>query len=889
MAFDFNTFGQTPETTTQPKKVSGFDFNSFGSVAPVNKKLTADQKSAQNYGALFPSKEGDSPIKAGFKALGNLPGSAYGLIKSLGSAVLHPVQTIQAIGKPIGEKIGTEVGYALSKNKEFYDKSTPTFDALTGALKERYGSLENLQRTATNDPFGFGTDVLMVLQGGAGALEKTVELNKALSTTAKGVTIPAGKVTEGVSGAVSKTTKFGVSQATGLNPETISNIIKDPKAFTPEALKETTRVNLGSSVKEAIDVRLDNLSDIGSGYETIRQLPVKVSVPQNLINDTLKKYGIEVVDGKVKVTAEAKPFTTADKTALEDFINVYGNEPVLSSNAFLNARQGLSQLSKYDAAKTGNLTPVARELRGLYDQLGKEQIPGLSQLDSLYAPEVKQLSQIKSDYLTKTGEFKDGAINKIANLTGAGKEQVLGRLEKIVPGIEQRIKIVKAAEDIERASGLKVGTYARAGLGVFGVSTFNLPAILTAIIASPEVAVRLLRAYGFTNKTAQPIIKALYNMANDVNNFRLPGQMQKYVDEYLKNPKMGMSIEDITRSQPELAQTGKNIKGNQAQLSSPKPTIKSTPESTLLSEAKKYKSAEEFVNSQSKLFRAGEPFDAKKITSQGVSLTPNIDRAKNWHKYLGSFDKRVSEVYISPNAKIMSFSQIPDTLFKKLTNGKLMPNETKGLESFSKMAEFAKSKGYDGLDLTPFGENELRIVNPKVLQTKSQLTDIWNKANKVKTSLSPGESSLLSEAKNTPDIRRLKQAYQDGVTLYRGEGGGGGLKAREDIGNALGEGKYYANFSQASRYGKNIKEATVKLKNPLIIQTDQDLRNITGGFNLVVSSKAGVTPQMVKQQIAQTRRAIIDAGYDGVIIKMKSYQDSQNLQRLFEHDQTIVY
>lgn len=152
------------------------------------------------------------------------------------------------------------------------------------------------------------------------------------------------------------------------------------------------------------------------------------------------------------------------------------------------------------------------------------------------------------------------------------------------------------------------------------------------------------------------------------------------------------------------------------------------------------------------------------------------------------------------------------------------------------------------------------------------------------------ESTLLQEAKNTPDIRRLKQSYQDGVTLYRGEGGGGGLKAREDIGNALGEGKYYTDsYSQASRYGKNIKEVTVKLKKPLIIETDQDLRNITGGSNLVVSSKVGVTPAMVKQQIAETRQAIIDAGYDGVIVKMKTFDTSQNLRRLFEHDQTIVY
>ena len=148
--------------------------------------------------------------------------------------------------------------------------------------------------------------------------------------------------------------------------------------------------------------------------------------------------------------------------------------------------------------------------------------------------------------------------------------------------------------------------------------------------------------------------------------------------------------------------------------------------------------------------------------------------------------------------------------------------------------------------------------------------------------------NVMAEVDKNPEIARLKKKYtEDGVTLYRGEGGGGGLRAREDIGNALGDGEYYANLSQASRYGKNIKEKVVKLENPLIIQTDQDLRNITGGSNLVVGKN--VTPQVVKQQISEARKRILDAGYDGVIIKMKSYQDSQNLIRLFEHDQTIVY
>jgi len=533
MAFDFKNFGSTTkeeEKKKQTTKSGTFDFNSFGTSTPIKQvpqTQTKDQESAQNYGASFPAVTGENPLRAGFKSLGNVPSSAINFGKSIGTALFNPIDTAKGIA-------GTAAG-GVQKLIPGTQKQEQQFNQFASFLKDRYGSLENLQRTATNDPFGFGTDVISLVAGGAGVAGKTAQLDKAISTTSKVVTKPIAKTTNAVGSGIDKTTKFGISQATGLNPDTISNIIANPKAFSKEALSDTTRTGLGAEVKTAIDTKIDDLSDIGKGYDTIKQTEGVVSIPEGTAEQILNKYGIQVVDGKVKTTAEALPLTSADKTALEDFLNVYGNEPQLSNNAFLNTRSALSQLSKYDAAKTGNLTPIVRDLRGAYDNLGKTQIKGLAELDAKYAPEVKALKQIKKDYLQRDGSFKDGAVNKIANLTGAGKEQVLGRLESVMPGVGQRIKILKAAEDLERASGLKVGTYARTALAGGGLATGNIPAVITAIIASPEIAVRLLKAYGYTKNTSRPIVEMLYSMGNDINNFRLPGGLQNYVEDYLKD------------------------------------------------------------------------------------------------------------------------------------------------------------------------------------------------------------------------------------------------------------------------------------------------------------------------------------------------------------------
>jgi len=744
MTFNFNTFGNTPETNTTQKSGSGFDFNSFGTTTTTNPTVSEDQKSAQQYGALFPAKTGESSLSAGLKATGNIPSSALNLAKGIGNAILHPIQTIKSLGNvAIG---GIEKLIPGTQAKE------ENFNQFASFLKERYGSLENLQRTATNDPFGIGTDVLMLLQGGAGVLGKTAELNKALSATAKVVTKPVGKVVEGVGNLVSKTTKFGVSQATGLNPETISSIIKNPESFNPDLLKTTTRTDVAGTVKEAIDARLDNLSDIGSGYETIRQTPSIVTIPQGTVESVLEKYGIKVVDGKVKSTAEAKPLTTADKTALEDFISVYGNEQQLSSNAFLNARSGLSQLSKYDAAKTGNLNVIARDLRGVYDNLGKGQIKGLAELDAKYAPEVKELNVIKKDYLQPDGSFKDGAVNKIANLTGVGKDQVLGRLEKIVPGVTQRIKILKAAEDLERASGFKVGTYLRAPLVVGGVLTGNIPAILSAIVASPEIAVKLLRAYGYTSKTAQPIIKLLYQIGNDVNNFRLPGQFQKYIEDYIKNPKIGATIEDISKNadysstpnNTQIKPTKNNAKITENTINpsiSPKEV-----KSSLLEEAKKYKSAEEFVNIIKAKHR---PPDAKggSPLSDLTGTFPNDIYSDKANRLYGDYgmagEKEAVKIIQSfkgkPNTEVTIYRAINSNEPKIFNGGDWVTiskdyakqhgesNLEKGFKIISQNVK-ASEIFNDGNSILEWGYRP----NGHTDLSRSQLTDIWKKANKLK-------------------------------------------------------------------------------------------------------------------------------------------------------------
>jgi hypothetical protein len=186
----------------------------------------------------------------------------------------------------------------------------------------------------------------------------------------------------------------------------------------------------------------------------------------------------------------------------------------------------------------------------------------------------------------------------------------------------------------------------------------------------------------------------------------------------------------------------------------------------LLEEAKKYKSAEEFVKAQGDILYHGTPAKFETKDFKGGYLTA---------------DKNYADIYKSRSASSISYgsegvknkaSGIPRTLefvIKKdanlfdYTNPKhrALLKDYFGKSSMSSepaigrsgqldwtegenLREFFDEKGikFDGIKLDEAGgidpisglevrrSSSVLITNPKILKTKSQLTDIWNKAHK---------------------------------------------------------------------------------------------------------------------------------------------------------------
>jgi hypothetical protein len=561
--------GQRVSFNGQPTPADIEELSSQMGIAPQ-----PAQEAPNPYGAAFRATGNETGTQAGLKAAGNLPSSALNFGKGLVDIVTNPVQTAKGIGGAITD-VGRTVTNKISDVTGIKQigiqgsQATPTLGSLEQVLKDRYGSLENAQRTAIEDPFGVGADIAGILSGGAVAAGKTAQLGNVASKAANVATAPVRVPVRAATNAAGKATGFGVSQLTGLSPETLSTVTRNAGAFSDAKAAGTTRVDLAQDVFGAINKASDELSDLGKGYDTVRTSGQVVSLPDDWLKGAVEKFKLKLqydnkpplVNGLPDTTQPVKATVVADRASqtrnttdlnkIQSFVDNWGGSKNFTAEEYLNMRHDLGELAKYDQAGSDVARKFATNLREgtLNSDTVRNQVDGLKDLDAIYSKDVQFYNKIRKDFLDANGNLKDGAASKVVNSITAANPERLARIEKIYPGFTQQAKVVKALEDVENSMGLKVGTYARAGAGITGIATGNIPLIITAILATPEIAIPLLQGLGLSAQKITPILKAVRDAANDINNFRAPGALQQYLNEkYPDGVPVGLSTQSVSIS-----------------------------------------------------------------------------------------------------------------------------------------------------------------------------------------------------------------------------------------------------------------------------------------------------------------------------------------------------
>ncbi|MDP8219185.1 MAG: hypothetical protein P9M03_10735 [Candidatus Theseobacter exili] len=158
----------------------------------------------------------------------------------------------------------------------------------------------------------------------------------------------------------------------------------------------------------------------------------------------------------------------------------------------------------------------------------------------------------------------------------------------------------------------------------------------------------------------------------------------------------------------------------------------------LAKEARKFKSVEEFVEAQTKVFRGGDTgIDATRGAGRGTSVSTK----EVAEKFVAPGKGVVGDAFIPSNAKILKDSQIPKNLktaylseAEKLAKPlDLSDAQFKGLRKSvlskqQEIVEYARKNNFDGVEF--LFEKEIRIIKPNVLKTKSQLTDFYTQGAK---------------------------------------------------------------------------------------------------------------------------------------------------------------
>jgi len=545
-----------------------------------------DPNAPDTYGATFKASSSDTPLQAGLKAVGNVPSSIANLAGGLFSAVTHPIKTVEGIGNTFAG--GIEEGWNKLTGGKSSDTHTQTFDALKKSLYDRYGTLENAQRSATNDPAGVGADILSILEGGATLADKAlgttgvdiartaaetgiknfadtglnvmpkVGLGKTSGLLNKGLGAVASRVTSGL-GAVATAPIKAVGQTLGLETGVGYDPLKQGlkaaseggdamKSFTeglrgnvgPDELVDQARNALG----QVVETRNTNYKNMLSGLKA-DSATYDISPIVQQVDKKLKDFGV------VKNTDGTLDFSRstigegADATKIQqiyDDVHNWGTKPGDRTAV------GIDTLKK----RIGNYYSPNSDIRSFVTSTKKatsgvlENAPGYTSAMKNYAEMSDSISEIQK--ALSLGD-KASVETSFKKLTSSLKNNEFRK--QVIEGLDADT----GGQLLNKIAGQRLSAITPRGLagitagGIGGITAVTagaggiLPLIGLAITTSPRIVGEFIRALGLGVQATNKLMDLLNKfstpavMGGNINNRLNPGVMSK--DE-LKNKIPGL-------------------------------------------------------------------------------------------------------------------------------------------------------------------------------------------------------------------------------------------------------------------------------------------------------------------------------------------------------------
>lgn len=503
----------------------------------VNEIAAAHPEEAKNFGdavnVLLSTLGGET--EAGEGALNADVGESGGAVKKAvtdlggpdgpgGAAAAAIAKTKEAIGNA-AENMSEGVGEGVSKVKEGTDKITSKVaPAAVSGAKNLYSQVYGLP----------SDDIDFLLKNPQYATPEALS-SASLHNLGTEVESNIGK------------TRGSVPSPSDLTEEVRQGLLTKAQQLREHAMKYPTGSNSPLNTEKGI-VKVDP-----DWLRTQLEDPEKAGIKLD------QKGNVTHGDANSKINAVDSP---GGARRLQDLWDTWGPEFAkgqMTRANFIRFRQSLASMANYGGGFDNVLNKAADSIRSKFNSDYREQIPGLEALDKEHTKmtrdfqnsmkglatqdpvtgEIKMQDGAASTIMNGTkdtkgevatrlegitpgitkkvaaankfisdwssivddnGRLKEGSLLNIKNSLNAGRDLRLQKLESIMPGITDRLRLIKAADNFHGSLGFKPGKYISAA-GVSQIFTGNpLIGLAAAMGTNPRVGLMILRKLGEMGK-----------------------------------------------------------------------------------------------------------------------------------------------------------------------------------------------------------------------------------------------------------------------------------------------------------------------------------------------------------------------------------------------------
>jgi len=485
--------------------------------------------------ATFQATGNENLLSGTAKAIGNVPRSTFNLAKNVVSAVVNPIDTVKSVGK-IVQGVGAKVGEKLFEETDFGQKlleganknriskglpelqrdangklqaqNTPeleTINKLGEFFVDRYGSVDNFQKTLIEDPAGALADIATVVGGGGALASKVGNVSKVSEISNIGKTLSsASQAIEPIS-AISKVTG---KAARGVKNSKVGQIAS-------EIIPTRTDIQQTELVK-ALDLTQGDLINIGkkTGNDV-----TKFIIDKNLIKDTpeaivdaLNDFRKTAKTEKANVISQVTSVYTPEQvpsvikgldTIFQDIDGVAGLEKIADEIKTLRSKK------QFTLEDVQNAQYLIDENSSIYSKVG----------DTKSSKTAKGLDNIRKDIRSFIENEVDTATNGNTNIRKMNNDIQTSF------AIEDAINTRATRNQTRNMVGL------RDQLVLFGGATAINPAIGVGLFIGKKIIESPSFRLGFVKALESKPIAKVNKMITEIKNKTVSPETQAFIKE----------------------------------------------------------------------------------------------------------------------------------------------------------------------------------------------------------------------------------------------------------------------------------------------------------------------------------------------------------------------